>query len=62
MEGALKDYDQALALNGGYAPAHLRKGLVLKQIQGRDEEAQKEIGTALTLDPSLKDQVDKNAF
>ena len=53
-DAALKDYDQAIALNSRNAKAYVGRGNVLSD-QGRYDEALKDYSNALTLNPGLAD-------
>jgi len=49
-------YQRLIAVNPGYAAAHLNLGFVLKQV-GRTTEARKEFDRAVALDPSLRRRI-----
>jgi len=51
-EEALRDYDQAIALDPTYAQAYSNRGLTLAEL-GRREEALRDYDQAVTLDPAL---------
>lgn len=54
MEGALKDYDQAIRLLPNYGAAYYRKGLVLENL-GRTDEAKEAFSQAVLYSPDLAD-------
>src|SRR5688572_23936657 len=54
LEEAAACYRQALALDAGYADAHLNLGFVLKE-QGRNEQALAHLQQAVLLDPGMGD-------
>src|SRR4051812_31059735 len=56
LEGGLVEFDAALALNCGYAEAHLNRGIVLNEL-GKHDEAQEAFSKSGKLDTR-----DGNAF
>ncbi len=54
-QDALKEYDEALALDGAFADAHLGRGLVLEFGFGRLDEAEREYRRAIALRASFSD-------
>ena len=52
---ALKEYDEALKVDEGFADAHMGRGLVLEAAFGRTDEAEREYRRALELRPSYSE-------
>ena len=57
LEGAVADFTKALSLDGRFARAHLNRGLVFL-LQGREEEAARDLGRAVALAPELGPQAE----
>ncbi|MSP41241.1 MAG: tetratricopeptide repeat protein [Deltaproteobacteria bacterium] len=53
----MKDYDEALKLDGKNARIYANRG-VIRVRQEKSDDAQKDFQKAVELDPSLKDKVD----
>lgn len=53
VNDAVREFDEALALDEGYADAWLGKGLILERAFGKDAEAEKAYRRALALNPSF---------
>ncbi len=54
-QDALREYDEALKLDEGFADAHMGKGLVLERAFGRTDEAEREYRRALALRPGYSE-------
>jgi Tfp pilus assembly protein PilF len=59
LDGALKDFANAIQLDPRHARAHANRGIVLL-LRKQDVEAQKEFDKALELDSSLKSVLEKS--
>jgi tetratricopeptide (TPR) repeat protein len=60
LDGAIADYDKAIALNPNYAHPYAARGLTLLNI-GKDQEAEQDFKKAIDLNPSLKPLIEKLA-
>ena len=56
IEGAVADFNRALSLDDRFAVAYANRGLAFL-IQGKREEAERDLSRALQLDPGLRSAV-----
>jgi tetratricopeptide (TPR) repeat protein len=56
LEQAIADFDQAIALDPGFAIAYMKRGLALLN-QGKATEALRDFEKAQTINPNLKDRI-----